>query len=138
MIFPYNARQFDTDYKTSTKYYIPEGNKWFRMDDNGGAEVFYLLASDKRLTELETVYGKYVSADPGNKPALAKQVFAKIRETKKRHRKFTATAERPVAIGGNVRGINVGGAEPLFDVASLAVEISANHFFSRTFTIDHK
>lgn len=138
MIFPYNARQFDTDYKTSTKYYIPQGKKWFKMDENGGAERFYLLASTKRLTELEAVYGKYGSADPGQKQALSKKVLAKIREIKKRHRKFTTVAERPVAIGGNVRGINVGGAVPFFDVATLAVEISATNFFSRTFTIDHK
>jgi len=138
MIFPYNARQFDADYKTSTKYYIPQGNKWFKMDENGGAELFYLLASAERLTELETVYGKYGSADPGQKQTLAKQVLAKIREIKKRHRKFTTVAERPVAIGGNVRGINVGGAVPSFDVATLAVEISATNFFSRTFAIDHK
>jgi hypothetical protein len=139
MIFPYNARLFDSDdYKTSTKYYIPQGNKWFKMDENGGAEMFYLLASDKRLTELETVYEKYGSADPGQKQVLAKQVLAKIREIKRRHRKFSTVAERPVAIGGNVRGIKVGGAEPRFDVATLAVEISATDFFSRTFTIDHK
>jgi hypothetical protein len=138
MIFPYSPRQFDTDYKTSTKYYIPQDKKWFKMDENGGTELFYLLASTKRLTELETVYSKYGSADPGQKQALAKQVLAKIREIKKRHRKFAAVAERPVAIGGNVRGINVGGAVPCFDVATLAVEISATNFFSRTFTIDHK
>ena len=139
MIFPYHTRQFDTDdYKTSTKYYIPQSNKWFKMDENGGAESFYLLASAKRLTELEAVYGRYGSADSGQKQALAKQVLAKIREIKKRHRKFTTVAERPVAIGGNVRGVNVGGAVPCFDVATLAVEISATNFFSRTFTIDHK
>jgi len=138
MIFPYNARQFDTDYKTSTRYYIPRGNKWFKMDENGGTERFYLLASAKRLTELEMVYGKYGSADPGRKQALAKQVLVKIREIKKRYRKFTTVAERPVAIGGNVRGINVGGAGPAFDISTLAVEITATNFFSRTFTIDHK
>jgi hypothetical protein len=138
MIFPYSPRQFDTDYKTSTKYYIPQGKKWFKMDENGGTELFYLLASAERLTELETVYGKYDSSDPGQKQALAKQVLTEIREIKKRHRKFTTVAERPVAIGGNVRGINVGGAVPCFDVATLAVEISATKFFSRTFTIDHK
>ncbi len=138
MIFPYDTRQFDTDYNTSIKYYIPQGNKWFKMDENGGAEMFYLLASAKRLTELETVYGKYGSADPGQKQALAKQVLAKIREIKKGHRKFTGAAERPVAIGGNVRGIKVGGAGPVFDISTLAVKITATKFFSRTFTIDHK
>jgi len=138
MIFPYNARQFDTDYKASTKYYIPQGNKWFKVDENGGAEMFYLLASAKRLTDLEAVYGKCSSADSGQKQALGKQVLVKIREIKKRHRKFATVAERPVAIGGNVRGINVGGAGPIFDVSTLAVEITATNFFSRTFTIDHK
>jgi len=138
MVFPYNARQFSDDYKTSTKYYIPQGNKWFKMDEKTGPETFYLLASAERLTELEAIYGKYGSADPGQKQALAKQVIAKIRKIKKSHRKFTTVAERPVAIGGNVRGIKVGGAGPVFDVSTLAVEISATNFFSRTFTIDHK
>jgi hypothetical protein len=138
MVFPYNLRQFNTDYKTSAKYYIPQGNKWFEMDENGGAEMFYLLASAKRLTELETVYRKYISADPGQKQVIAKQVLAKIREIKKRNRKFTTVAERPVAIGGNVRGFKVEGDLSRFDVATLAVEISATDFFSRTFTIEHK
>jgi hypothetical protein len=44
-----------------------------------------------------------------------------------------ATAERPVEMGGHTRAI-----PPLPDVATLASEISAAGFYSRTITIEHR
>jgi len=138
MLFPYEGKQYGTDLKTSKKYYIPQGEMWFELDENAGREVFYLLASAKRLIPLEALVDKYEMADPGKKPGLSKQILTEIRKTKKRHKKFTSTAERPIPIGGNMRGTTQDkeGSSP--DIESIAVEVSAANFYYRTFTIDHR
>jgi len=77
--------------------------------------------------------GDYTSADTKEKPHAAEQIIAEIKRLKRKHKSLQAAAERPVPIGGTVRG-----AGPLHDVAAVAVEISAAEFFSRTFTIEHQ
>jgi len=138
ILFPYNVQQFTRDYETSKKYYIPQGDMWFRLDENVGRETFYLLASSHRLMELEGLFEKYISADPVRKSKLVKQILAEIRKIKRRHRKFTAIAERPVPIVGNIRGVDDVQKAVRPDVSSIAAEISAKTFYSRTFTIDHQ
>jgi len=138
MLFPYDMQQFTRDYATSKKYYIPQGDRWFELDENVGHETFYLLASAQRLIELERLLRKYTTTDPTKKQDLAKQILTEIRKTKRRHRKLTTFAERPVPIGGSVRGSTEDEKAFRPDIATIAVEISANNFFSRTFTIDHR
>jgi hypothetical protein len=81
---------------------------------------------------------KYNDADGAKKPAVAKDILAEVRNVRKSFKTFTTLAERPISIGGNVRGL---GKEPtggLPDVSQIATEISANNFYGKTFTIDHK
>jgi hypothetical protein len=138
MLFPYDLKQFDTDYRVSKKYYIPQGNSWFELDEETGLETFYLLASTKRLVALEGLYMEYMAADTKRKPGIAMEILKKIRETKKQHRKFTTSAERPIPIGGNVRGIKTEPGERPPDIDPIAAEVASSHFYSRTFTIDHR
>ena len=137
-LFPYDMQQFTRDYATSKKYYIPQGDRWFELDDNVGRETFYLLASAQRLIELEALFRKYTTAEPVRKQDLAKQILTQIRKIKRHHRKLTTFAERPAPIGGSVRGSTEDEKAFRPDIATIAVEISANDFFSRTFTIDHR
>ena len=65
MLFPYALQQFEGDYQPNRRYYIPRGDVWFRLDKNPGREVFYLIASAKRLDELEKAYLRYNSAEAG-------------------------------------------------------------------------
>jgi len=138
MLFPYDTQQFTRDYAPGKRYYIPEGDRWFELDENVGRETFYLLVSAQRLIELERLFGKCTTADPDRKPELAKQILTEIRKIKRRYRKLTTFAERPVPIGGSVRAITEGEKAFRPDIATIAVEISANDFFSRAFTIDHQ
>lgn len=133
LLFPYEFSQFTTDYKVGKNYYVPRSAPWFRLDDSKGTETFYLLASSERLTALENLVTQYYDADDRKKPQIAQQVVAEIREVRRRFRNFTTLAERPIAIGGNVRG-----KEQRPDVASIATEISATNFYGKTFTIDHQ
>ena len=138
MLFPYDLRQFVNDYETYKKYYIPRDNMWFELDQQIGLEKFFLLASEKRLTELEALYSSYLGADPQEKQGLAKKIVTKIREIKRKNRKLSTTAERPVQIGGNTRGAKKNRKEQYPDIDPIAAEVSAGNFYSRTFTIDHQ
>ncbi len=105
LLFPNGLKQFSDNYKIAEKYYIPQGDLWFALDEKTGLERFYLLASAKRLKGLEDLLNAYESADPTGKSVWAHKIIAEIRKIKRQHKKLTAAAERPVSIGGTVRGI---------------------------------
>jgi hypothetical protein len=137
MLFPDGFSQFAGNYRVAEKYYIPAGEKWFELDDQTGLETFYLLASAQRLVELEQMYEKYAAGQPDEKKVLSQQFLSKIRQIRKKNRKANSTAERPVPIGGNVRGISTDVIRTP-DIDPIADEVSAPNFYSRTFTIDHR
>jgi len=136
--FPYDLKQFTTDYKVGKNYYIPRGRPWFKLDANVGRETFYLLASAERLLDLEALLGKYRDAEASAKPAVGKEIVTEIRNVRKHYKTFTTFAERPISIGGNVRSLTRDEAMRRPDVAQIAAEITANNFYGKTFTIDHK
>jgi len=138
LLFPYTLQQFDADCKTGEKYYIPKGTSWFELDKNVGLETFYLLASAKRLHPLEALYRKYDAAVGEEKKRLAKQLLVEIRKIKRKHRKLATPAERPIAIGGNVRGVVKDEQSAFPDIDPIASEVSTSNFYAKTFTIDHK
>lgn len=138
LLFPYDVKQFKNDYSQGRNYYIPEGRSWFTLDKNLGRETFYLVASKSRLHDLESKVEKYRAAKASTKANLAKDVVAEIRDLKKRYKSYATLAERPISIGGNVRGKPTGADAPRPDVADIAVEIVANNFYSKTFTIEHQ
>ena len=138
LLFPYKLKMFESDYKTGEKYYIPRGKRWFELDRNVGLETFYLLASAKRLRQLEAQYLKYDSVSGEEKKKLGKQLLTEIRRIKRKHRKLATSAERPIAIGGNVRGVGKDEQSAFPDIDPIASEVSTSNFYGKTFTIDHK
>jgi hypothetical protein len=126
------------EYTAAGNHYIPADDQWFELDEHTGEERFYLLASIKRLHDLESLINDYESADRAKKPPLSKKILAEIRKLRKQHLKFKTYAERPVNIIGNLRGTETAETAMTHDIAKYAIEISADTFFSRTFTIDHK
>ncbi|HTP81277.1 MAG TPA: DUF4384 domain-containing protein [Bacteroidota bacterium] len=138
LLFPYEIKQFATDYKTGKNYYIPKGRSWDALDNATGRETFYVLASADRLLDLEAKIGNYLSADASKKDDMGKDVVAEIRNVKKHYKNFATLAEKPITIGGNVRGLEKAEESRRPDVATIATQISANNFYSKTFTIDHQ
>ncbi|MEJ2167444.1 MAG: DUF4384 domain-containing protein [Deltaproteobacteria bacterium] len=138
VLFPQRFRLKGAEYTVSGDHYIPRGDQWFELDEHTGEERFYLLASVERLLELETFINAYESADAAKKQPLAKKILAEIRKLRKQHLKFKTYAERPVNIIGNLRGTDKTETSGARDIAKFAVEISADTFYSRTFTIDHQ
>jgi len=138
VLYPARFNQLDAEGTVSGKQYIPDGNQWFELDEHTGQEKFFLLASIKRLVDLETLVNRYESADKTKKSALADKITVEIRNLRKQHLKFKTYAEKPVTIIGNLRGGEQTVSVHTKDVADYAVEISTTTFFSRTYTIDHQ
>ncbi len=138
ILFPYRFKLLADNYQISGHHYIPEGDQWFELDEVTGTEKFYLLASAERLNDLESFVNVYESADKSKKDGLGEKILSEIRRLRKQYLKFKSYAEKPVTIIGNMRGSEKTKAVGLNDLADYAVEISANNFFSRTFTIDHQ
>lgn len=138
LLFPYNLEQFDRDYAVSTKYYIPRGQTWYELDNRTGTEAFHVLGSVERLTELERLIGELQKVEGSAKAEMSKLVLAEIRNLRRQHRELSAPAERPVNIGGAVRGLERSAAGGFPDVSALAQDIAANGFHARTFSIDHQ
>ena len=107
------------------------------MDENVGPEKFYLIAYNQRLSELENLYGSYSSSETLKKPKLLESIIDEIKLLRKRHKKLTITAERPPLSLGPVRAQIVNDKKEFPDLDKFAVQINAEIFFAKTFTIDH-
>ena len=138
LLFPYRFKLLGTGYQISRNYYIPKDDQWYELDEYTGTEKLYLLATANRLAELEDLISKYESADKSNKIAIGKEIILEIRKLRKKYRKFKSHVEKPVTIIGKMRGTEKTKAAGLKDIADYALEISANNFFIRSFTIEHK
>lgn len=137
LLFPYSLTQFKKDYVINKNYFIPKGRGWNTLDNATGKERFQILASPTQLTDFEMAYTKYLAAKGTSKNDMAKRVKAEIRNTKSKFRSFASAAERPINIGGNVRGMVTPEMKPP-DVTDVAIQISGKNFYSKTFTIDHQ
>jgi hypothetical protein len=138
LLFPYTLQQFESDYVVHRKYTIPRGEAWFRLDGKTGKEVFYLLASAKRLNDLEKTYLAYEKAEPASKPPAAQAVLDQIRGLRREHLELTGPVERPATIGGAVRGVAPVEDPKQFDIATMADEILSSGFVARIYTVEHK
>jgi len=138
LLFPYALQQFEGDYQPNRRYYIPRGEGWFKLDKTPGREVFYLIASAKRLDELEKAYVRHDSAEAAFKAETARALLDQIKELRREHRELTSPAERPVPIGGALRSVEKVEDPNRFDIAAFADEVLSSGFVARTYTIEHK
>ena len=138
VLFPYRFEEKTGKQQALKAHYIPEGNEWFQLDENVGQERFHLLASVTRLARLEDLVNQYESGDKTKKPELSQQILSEIDLLRRKNFKTKVDAERPLSIVGNIRGTKKSENASSLDLAEHAVEISASHFYIRTYTIDHR
>jgi hypothetical protein len=138
LLFPDGVHRFDVNPEVGKRYYIPKEDDWFEFDEQTGRETFYLLAADERLGGLEDLLIRYGNADVQAKPGIAGEIISEIRNIRKKHRELAAPAERPVTIGGAIRGFDIARESKRPDVASIAEEIVSTSLIARTFTIEHQ
>jgi len=122
---------------SGTQLTVPQGDQWFELDEQTGTERFHVLVSTTPLRSIETLYENYRQHASGNGPSAAR-IIAVIERLRNQQRPLTSKAERPLSIGGTIRGA------PDADTATtesrldhLAEDISTAEVFSRTYTIEH-
>jgi hypothetical protein len=122
-----------------TQLFIPAGNNWFELDAHPGQEKFFLIATAERLDRLEELCTRHTAlTDKADVQSSTDAILDEIKGLRQKHRQLSAPAEKPVRIGGSVRGQLPSGAPVVPDVTPLAAEVTAPGFYSRTFSIDHR
>ena len=132
-----SADEIHVLYRESTtevpgRAYVPPGKHRFELDNHAGRETFFLVASVEPLEQLDQLLARHAEAEGVDRRELGDAVVTEIRQLHKAHRQFSRPVERPVMIGGQMRGGSTGSA-----IDELAVEISAERFYGKTITIDH-
>ena len=141
LLFPNRFEDFEGRGYVDTQFFIPAGENWFTLDSTKGTERFYLLASSKRLTNLEsltTVCQKAAqsrSKNASSADAARQAVLDEISRVRRVHSKLTIVAEKPVTMAGTERGVNPPSANS--PIAKLATEIEAVDFYTKTFRLEH-
>jgi hypothetical protein len=133
LLFPERFEQFEKRTYTEKQFFMPAGENWFTLDYAKGVERFYLLASPKRLSNLESLtvaYQNAAQARSANAPSTRQAVLDEIARVRKENSKLTIFAEKPVTVAGGTRTINSA-------AAALATRIEAVGFYTKTFRLEH-
>ena len=120
-----------------TRLTVPQGEQWFELDEQTGTENFHVLVSATPLEAIETLYRDYLQRAAGN-GSSAEQLLSPIEQLGKQQRPLTSDAERPLSIGGTIRGAadpNTETTEARLD--RMAEDIATRNVFCRTYTIEH-
>ena len=129
-LFPESFDEFARASYLTTRYFIPEGENWFTLDNAKGTERFHLLASRDRLAKLETLVRSFEKAGAAGKAAAREAVLDEIARLRKEHSQLTIAAEKPVTVAGGTRGINTA-------VQKVATRIDAAGFYYKLFRLEH-
>lgn len=137
LLFPEQLDLPEESFEVNQEIFLPNKDMWFALDDQIGIEKFFLLASKTPLTKLETLLQNYESSSLEIRPKLTEEILQFIKKTRKEHRQLTAVAERPIQIGGTFRNVSKPHVSHR-DISAFAMKITADDFFGRTFTIEHR
>ena len=122
-----------------SRVFLPEGSQWYEMDAHPGPEKFFMLVSAERLGRLEELCVRHLTLkDKSEAQSSADAIQNEIKHLRQQYKQLSAPAEKPVRIGGSVRGQEPSSSPAVPDVTPLAVEVTAPGFYSRTFSIDHR
>jgi len=136
-LFPAEAKPAKVTART--RLFIPAGNNWFELDAHPGQEKFFLIATAERLDRLEELCARHTAlTDKADLHSSTDAILDEIKGLRQKHRQLSAPAEKPVRIGGSVRGEQPSSSPAVPDITPLAAEVTAPGFYSRTFSIDHR
>jgi hypothetical protein len=122
-----------------TQLFIPAGNNWFELDAHPGQEKFFFIATAERLDRLEELCARYTALkDKAEAQSSTDAILDEIKRLRQKHRQLSVPAEKPVRIGGSVRGQQPSSSPAVPDITPLAADVTAPGFYSRTFSIDHR
>jgi hypothetical protein len=140
IVFLYPGEGQTASIQPGAEVHIPDVSRWFQLDMHTGHEKFFLLVSGQPLQRLENLYAQHLTLrEKTELQSSTDSILNEIKQLRIKHRDLSAPAEKPVRIGGSLRGEKSKDASIFPDVTPLATEISApGGFYSRTFTIDHR
>jgi hypothetical protein len=130
LLFPDSFKDFDKSDYRGNQFFIPAEQSWFTLDTSKGTERFYLIASTKRLSSLETLADDYQKAPKDRKSSQKQAILDEVSRLQKEHSKLRIAAEKPVPIAGGTRGAGQ-------SVAKLATKVEASEFYFKTFRLEH-
>jgi len=137
LLFPKQLDLSEESLKVNQEIFLPNKDMWFAFDDQIGIEKFFLLASNAPLIKLETLLKTYESSSHEIRPEVTEEILQFIKKSRKEHKQLTAAAERPIQIGGTFRNVDKPQVSQR-DISAFAIKITADDFFGRTFTIEHR
>ena len=122
---------------SGTQLTVPSGDQWFEFDEQTGTETFHVLVSPAPLRSIETLYEDY-RQHASEKGYPATRIITAIERLRNQQRPLTSKAERPLSIGGTIRGPSKTGTETTESrLGHLAEDITTANVFCRTYTIEH-
>lgn len=120
-----------------TQITLPVQDQWFELDEQIGTETFHVLVSPVPLRSVETLYAEYREQGARSGPALTR-LLSVIERLSHQQRPLTSKAERPVSIGGTIRGGPDKDPDVILErMDRLAEDIVLDSAFCRTYTIEH-
>jgi hypothetical protein len=137
LLFPADVNASQTP--AGRQVFVPEGPLWFELDAAPGTEKIYFLASASPLRELEALFARHATLkDRADIRASVQAILDEVSRLNQKRRPLAAPAEKPVRIAGKFRAPSKTDSAALPDITPFAVEIEAQGYFSRTFTIEHR
>ena len=137
VLFPTQGKY--TDAPAMGGDFIPPGGAWFILDDVVGKEKFYLIAASRQLKELEFHLAQHLHlTNPEEIRHSTANVLAEIKKLRQKNRTLTVPAEKPVRLGGNFRGSETDSPKITAEIVKIARDVTAEYFYSRIITIDHR
>jgi hypothetical protein len=134
VLFPEASRFPSAPFQADTTCSLPDGERWYRLDEDGGTEVFYLIASDHRLKALEASVAAYraLGHDRGDDRlgALKQAVLDEIRRLVVETSPLAEAAHKPLAVAGDFRGISAEEEIP-------GISVLARNVYVRTIRLQH-
>jgi hypothetical protein len=122
---------------SGTRLTVPQGDQWFELDEQTGTETFHVLVSPTPLRAIETLYEDYRQHASKNGSSAVRLITA-IDRLRNQQRPLTSKAERPLSIGGTIRGGPDTGTDTTESrLDNLAENIASANVFCRTYTIEH-
>jgi hypothetical protein len=129
-------RDFDPQETSETNrgFTLPEGDNWYHLDDSGGVEVLYLIASAQRLRRLEALSSR-AQQRPGRpadllRLARKRPVLDEIRKLIRESSTLAEPLQMPVTVAGEFRGITE-------ESEYQGIDVQAGSLYVRTIRLEH-
>jgi len=132
LLFPQGALLPTQPCQAERTWSLPGGDSWYRLDEHGGVELFYLIVSETRLPALESATSELLRTDPASaqRGAVEHRVLDEIKTLIRDGSRLAGAQEKPLAVAGDFRGIGEDGEFP-------GRVIEARGVYVRTFRLQH-